>query len=200
MICCNPERSTVTLGPSDAIGSLAIKLGEAAHIRAARPGPRFDDNMTDQQRAEPENQAFVLAVLLPVIAAPRGDVWANEVRHARRHNDFVAEGQGLDCAVLVIRPFPILRVTEFEGRIFLVEVQDIGDNDTTGRTGEGMLPHVLMTNLGARDDLRMARDANDRVANCHTEKFNYLKGQSSVARWTETASREFTRSLWPDDG
>ena len=61
MICCNPECSTVTLGPSDAIGSLAIKLGEAAHIRAARPGPRFDDNMTDQQRAEPENGIWLCA-------------------------------------------------------------------------------------------------------------------------------------------
>ena len=94
---------------------------------------------------------------------------ANEVRHARRHNDLVAEGQGFDGAVLVIRPLPVLRVTEFEGYLFLIEVEDKGDDDTTGRTGEGMLLHVLVANLGARDDLRIARDANNRVANRHTE-------------------------------
>jgi hypothetical protein len=42
----------------------------------------------------------------------------------------VAKGQGLDCAILVIRPFSVLRVTEFEGCLFLIEVEDICDNDT----------------------------------------------------------------------
>src|ERR1700687_1847285 len=78
----------------------------------------------------------------------------------------------------VIRPFPVLRVTEFEGRVFLVEVEDIGDDDTTGRTGEGMLLHVLVANLGTRDDLRIARDANDRVANCHTENSIVSRGRT----------------------
>src|SRR5690242_9138858 len=41
-----------------------------------------------------------------------------------------------------------------------------------------MLLHVLVANLGARDDLRIARDANDMVANRHTDKFNCPKGRT----------------------
>jgi hypothetical protein len=94
---------------------------------------------------------------------------ANKVGHARRNNDLVAEDQGLDGTVLILRPFPVLRGTEFEGAVFLVEVEDVGDDDTTGRTGEGMLLHVFVADLRARDDLRTARDANNRIANRHIE-------------------------------
>ena len=66
-----------------------------------------------------------------------------------------------------MRPFAISWV---EGRLFLVEVENLADDEITGRTGEGMLLHVLVANLGARDDLRTARDANYGVANCHTNK------------------------------
>ena len=38
-----------------------------------------------------------------------------------------------------------------------------------------MLLQVFVANLRASDDLRIARDANDRIANCHTEKSNCLK-------------------------
>ena len=122
---------------------------------------------------------------------------ANEVWHARRHNDLVAEGQGLDGAVLVVRLFPISWVTELEGRLFLVEVEDLADDDTTGRTGEGMLLHVLVANLSARDDLRIARNANNRSANCYTEKFNCLIREDAVVRWTGTAFWERTRRPRP---
>ena len=44
LICSNPRCGTITLGPTDATGRLAAKLGEAAHIRAARPGARYDEN------------------------------------------------------------------------------------------------------------------------------------------------------------
>ena len=53
MICNNPGCLTVTVGPYDAGGDMILKLGEAAHIRAARSGEaRFDDKMTDVQRAD----------------------------------------------------------------------------------------------------------------------------------------------------
>lgn len=56
MICNNPECLTVTVGPYDAAGDLALKLGEAAHIRAARDGEaRYDSSMTDEQRAHHTN-------------------------------------------------------------------------------------------------------------------------------------------------
>lgn len=61
MICNNPICATITVGPSNASGSLKLKLGEAAHIRAARNGARFDKNMNDQQRASVDNGIWLCA-------------------------------------------------------------------------------------------------------------------------------------------
>jgi len=54
-VCSNPECKKPTSGPhSDE--SKAINLGEAAHIRAARPGQaRYDASMTDKERAAISN-------------------------------------------------------------------------------------------------------------------------------------------------
>jgi hypothetical protein len=51
-------------------------------------------------------------------------------------------------------------------------------------------------NVGARDDLRIARDASDRVANCHTEKFIVSRGRARRLD-EKTAFWERTRSLQP---
>jgi len=52
MICNNPDCLSLTVGPDDAAGDMAVKLGEAAHIRAARSGQaRFDATMTEDERA-----------------------------------------------------------------------------------------------------------------------------------------------------
>jgi hypothetical protein len=54
-VCSDPECRRPTSGPhSDE--SKAVNLGEAAHIRAARPGQaRYDISMTDQERAAISN-------------------------------------------------------------------------------------------------------------------------------------------------
>ena len=53
-VCSNPECRRPTSGPhSDE--TKAINLGEAAHIRAARQGARYDENMTDEQRGDISN-------------------------------------------------------------------------------------------------------------------------------------------------
>ncbi len=54
-VCSNPECRRPTSGPhSDE--SKAVNLGEAAHIRAARPDQaRYDANMTDEERAAISN-------------------------------------------------------------------------------------------------------------------------------------------------
>lgn len=54
-VCSNPECRRPTSGPhSDE--SKAVNLGEAAHMRAARPGQaRYDANMTDEERATISN-------------------------------------------------------------------------------------------------------------------------------------------------
>ena len=61
MICNNPSCATITVGPSDARGDLAIKLGEAAHIRAMKNGARYDSDMNDVQRADISNGIWLCA-------------------------------------------------------------------------------------------------------------------------------------------
>jgi hypothetical protein len=61
MICNNPTCATITVGPSNASGSLKLKLGEAAHIRAARKGARFEKTMNAQQRASIDNGIWLCA-------------------------------------------------------------------------------------------------------------------------------------------
>jgi hypothetical protein len=53
--CSNPACHKPTSAPHLEKGR-AVVLGEAAHIRGARPtAARFDHNMTDEQRADPSN-------------------------------------------------------------------------------------------------------------------------------------------------
>lgn len=62
LICNNPRCGTLTIGPSDASGLLVLKIGEAAHIRAARPGQaRYDVAMTDDERAGVDNGIWLCA-------------------------------------------------------------------------------------------------------------------------------------------
>jgi hypothetical protein len=53
--CSNPECQKKTSGPHSDPGK-AVNIGQAAHIRGARPGSaRYDPNMTDEQRRDPSN-------------------------------------------------------------------------------------------------------------------------------------------------
>jgi hypothetical protein len=62
LICNNPKCGALTVGPSDASGPLKLKLGEAAHICAARQGrARYDETMTDEQRASFDNGIWLCA-------------------------------------------------------------------------------------------------------------------------------------------
>jgi hypothetical protein len=62
LICNNPRCQTITTGPSDGHGPLRLKIGEAAHIAAKKPGQaRFDPTMTDVQRASVDNGIWLCA-------------------------------------------------------------------------------------------------------------------------------------------
>lgn len=60
-VCSNPDCRRPTSAPhSDE--NKAINLGEAAHIRAARPGARYDASMTDAERAAISNGIWLCKV------------------------------------------------------------------------------------------------------------------------------------------
>lgn len=54
--CSNPGCRAKTIGPSDADSAKAINVGVASHITAnSQGGPRFNSNLTSEQRRHPEN-------------------------------------------------------------------------------------------------------------------------------------------------
>ena len=81
MICNNPSCSCLTVGPSDVNGPLAITVGEAAHICAARPGPRYDANMTDEQRAAIENGIWLCAYCHTMVDKNNGADFSTVLLH-----------------------------------------------------------------------------------------------------------------------
>jgi hypothetical protein len=62
LICNNPSCQTITTGPSDGKGPLKLKIGEAAHISAKKPGQaRYDSLMSDAARASVDNGIWLCA-------------------------------------------------------------------------------------------------------------------------------------------
>ena len=121
LICSNPHCSTVTVGPSDASGDLAIKLGEAAHICAAREGEaRWDENLSPEQRAAPENGIWLCANCHTMIDKIDGDVFRKEtlLDWKRKHEEVV---RSLLCSHR--SPWPLIRKFTEEGQI----AQDVVD-------------------------------------------------------------------------
>jgi len=91
-ICNNPDCATLTVGPVDAVGTLAVKLGEAAHIAGARPDSgRYDASMTDVQRAAPENGIWLCANCHTMIDKNRGQGFPTQLilNWKQRHEETI---------------------------------------------------------------------------------------------------------------
>lgn len=73
-ICSSPTCNALTVGPVDAIGALAVKLGEAAHIAGAKPNAaRYDTSMTDDERASIDNGIWLCANCHTIIDKNNGE-------------------------------------------------------------------------------------------------------------------------------
>jgi hypothetical protein len=81
---------TLAAGDTDTKSSLSI--GEVAHIRAAAPdGPRFDPNMTSDQRKDAANAIYLCANCATMIDKNGGADYPAEVLHEwkEEHEDWV---------------------------------------------------------------------------------------------------------------
>jgi hypothetical protein len=59
-ICSNPECRVLTIAPADSDVSKVLYIGKAAHVcAAAEGGPRYDQNMSAEQRRAIENAIFL---------------------------------------------------------------------------------------------------------------------------------------------
>lgn len=93
-ICSNPECRCLTVAPSQVDPEGFIYIGEVAHITAAAPGgPRYDPNLTVEERSSPENAIHLCAVCATMIDKNRGvDFPAGLLRQWRtQHEAWVAE-------------------------------------------------------------------------------------------------------------
>jgi len=67
-ICSNPKCRALTIAPLEGDDSLFTYAGEAAHITAAAPdGPRYDDSLTNEQRADITNGIFLCSVCADIV-------------------------------------------------------------------------------------------------------------------------------------
>jgi hypothetical protein len=115
LICNNPSCATVTVGPSDAQGDLAIKLGEAAHIHAKRPGQaRYDGGMTDKQRAAVDNGIWLCANCHTMIDKNGGKDFPIEIliEWKRKHEEVIRS-----LLYSHRSPWPLIRKFTEEGQI-----------------------------------------------------------------------------------
>ena len=120
-ICSNPECATLTLGPVDAIGELAVKLGEAAHIAGAKQNAaRYDPSMTDAERASLDNGVWLCANCHTMIDKNRGAGFPKQmiVEWKRKHEETLRS-----LLYSHRSPLPYLRRATEEGRA----AQDVVD-------------------------------------------------------------------------
>jgi len=96
-------------------------LGEAAHIRAARPGqPRFDETMTDDERANPSNGIWLCASCHTLIDKNNGaDFPVDALLEWRRKHESVLRSLLYSHRSVL----PILRKFTEEGQV----AQDVVD-------------------------------------------------------------------------
>jgi hypothetical protein len=121
LICNNPSCQTITTGPSDGNGPLKLKIGEAAHISAKKPGQaRYDSLMTDTARAHVDNGIWLCASCHTLIDKNNGaDFTGNMLLSWKKsHEDLIRSLLHSHRS-----PVPILRKFTEEGQI----AQDVVD-------------------------------------------------------------------------
>lgn len=93
-ICSRPECRTLTLSPSPAKPDDYVMLGVAAHITAAAPGgPRYDESLSPEQRADIENGIFLCELCAKLIDKNQGQDHPARLLHdwKAQHERWVAE-------------------------------------------------------------------------------------------------------------
>jgi hypothetical protein len=114
LICNNPHCYTLTIGPSEINPLVPTKVGEAAHIHAARKGEaRYDDKMTDDERADIDNGIWLCANCHTMIDKNNGQDFPVEMLLAWKQQ----HSQVIRSLLLSHKsPLPMLRRMTEEGK------------------------------------------------------------------------------------
>lgn len=128
----------MTSGPSDDVTGRSTVTGKASHITAAsRGGPRYDDTLTDKERAHPNNGIWLCAICADRVDKPENEA-AFPVELLRWWKEFHESSTGTDHASLENRRiYPIRRLT-------IVDFAGVRGEATIGF---GALTLILGTNM-----------------------------------------------------
>ena len=189
LICNNPRCATVTVGPSDAKGHLAIKLGEAAHICAKRSGQaRYDADMSDDQRAAPENGIWLCASCHTMVDKNLGHDFPKEVLldWKRKHEEVIRS-----LLYTHRSPWPLIRKFSEEGQIAQEAVDALETHGALymDRNIENP-PHVLLSIERLRSELqdlvrkiRYDSQLKDLIKDLSSECRQFMNFSSSRGRY-----------------
>jgi hypothetical protein len=113
-ICSNPKCQTLTLGPTEAVGDLATKLGEAAHIKGEKPGAARWENIDIQLIRHYDNGIWLCASCHTMIDKNKGRGFPVPVLQKWK-----ADHHEMVMALLLSHrsPVPYLRTFTEEGRL-----------------------------------------------------------------------------------
>lgn len=93
-ICSNPDCRRLTIAPSEADSEKFLYVGMVAHITAAAPGgPRYEPNLTEEERASSENAIHLCAVCATMIDKNQGIDFSKELlkRWKTNHEEWVTK-------------------------------------------------------------------------------------------------------------
>jgi hypothetical protein len=111
-ICSKPDCRNQTLGPSEADPGRFIFLGEVAHITAAaKGGPRYDPNLTEEQRASPDNGILLCPTCAALVDKNGGVDYPVETlrRWKAEHEEWARQNLNQN----VQTPFPVVNGVHF---------------------------------------------------------------------------------------
>lgn len=110
--CSNPECGRSTTGPSDDGSGESTQLGKAAHITAAAEGgPRYDRDLSPEQRSSPENGIWLCAECADRVDKPENE-FQYPVELLRSWKTFHESGTGTDFANIRHRAlYPVRKLT-----------------------------------------------------------------------------------------
>jgi len=177
-VCSNPECRRPTSGPhSDE--SKAVNLGEAAHIRAARMGPRYEANMTDEERAAISNGVWLCKECarkidvdeakypVPLLAKWKGihEKWISDGKPEPAGREIFVKNGGVGSVISNEGPgvgLDIQHAGKGPAERIVVEGQGIGEIITNTGTGTGK--RIVSSGGGSASESHVIVDRQVRMA------------------------------------
>jgi hypothetical protein len=168
-VCSNPDCPRPTSGPhSDE--NKAVNLGEAAHIRAARPGPaRYDASMTDSERSAISNGIWLCKECARKIDLDEAKYpVALLLQWKSIHEQWISDGKPAPAGrEIFVKNGGIGSITSNEGQGIGLDIQHSGKGPAERIVVEGEGIGEITTNSGKGIGKRIVSSGNGPASESH---------------------------------